>query len=796
MEYAKLLDEAETKYGLPKGLLHSQMQAESNGNPNVKSPVGAVGLMQFMPDTAAQYGIDPLDPAQSIDGAGRYMRDLVKQTGNTRSALAAYNWGIGNLKRKGIDNMPDETRNYIDKVSKGMKTIAKAGLNGVVTTAHAEAGPNTNSIANASNINQSNSFNPDAYLANKAPKATTQTVSTFDPDAYLSSKTSQPKKDDGIFSGLSLSNVPGNLKNLVGGAAEGIGQIGATIAQPIQYAAEKLFEKPPTMAEMIAGKHKTNSPLGNNAEMRDNIAKNLRAMGVDTDSGLYTTGKLGAEIAATLPVGGAIGKVVGKVAPALGEAIASGGFSLGKAPAASLGESAVNALTRVAGGAINGGATVGLVNPDDAATGAIVGGAFPIAAKVAGETGKAVGAAVRPLYEKGREAILGERLLEQAGANPGQVIQNLKAAKGSTPGFNPTVGQAAGSDELATMERVMRGAAPGAFQDTMEGQTKALANAVRQHGGDDVQRQLLVDARANASEPLFNAANSQQVQMTPEIEALMQRPSMQQATSRAGTIASEKGIPFDLNNLTGADAQRIKMGLDDLVNTGGQSGLGANELNAIRDTKGNYLSELEKQIPAYLEGNRAFKAGSEPINQMDLGNAIADKFIPASQRDMDIPISLNYETLAKALRDNGDGIAKKATGFKGATLANTASPAQLESYQNVLNDIEYVKQGMRGKMAGSDTFQNLLFNAKTKDGILANIPVFKGLSAASLLRVRDFIYKQPNEALQQKLLTVLQDPNGAALLMESAQKGSATPGLVRMLKSPAIINATEVMLAE
>jgi hypothetical protein len=589
-------------------------------------------------------------------------------------------------------------------------------------------------------------------------------------------KAPQPKEDDGIFSGLSLSNVPGNLKNLVGGAAEGIGQIGATIAQPVQY--------------LAGGK------LGNNAEMRENIAKNLRSMGVDTDSGLYTTGKLGAEIAATLPVGGAIGKVVGKVAPALGEAIASGGFSLGKAPAASLGESAVNALTRVAGGAINGGATVGLVNPDDAATGAIVGGAFPIAAKVAGETGKAVGAAVRPFYEKGRNSILGERLLEQAGSNPSQVIQNLKAAKGSTPGFNPTVGQAAGSDELATMERVMRGAAPGAFQDTMEGQTKALADAVRQFGGDDVQRQVLVDARANASEPLFNAASGQQVQLTPEIEALLQRPSMQQALKRAQTISSEKGIPFDINNLTGADAQRLKMGLDDLLNTGGQSGLGANELNAIRETKGNYLSELEKQLPEYLEGNRAFKAGSEPINQMDLGNAIADKFIPASQRDMDIPLSLNYESLAKAIRDNGDGLAQKATGFKGATLANTASPAQLQSYENVLNDIEYVKQGMRGKMAGSDTFQNLLFNAKTKDGILANIPVFKGLSAASLLRVRDFIYKQPNEALQQKLLTVLQDPNGAALLMESAQKGSATPGLVRMLKSPAIANSAELMIAE
>lgn len=125
MDFSDLLTATETEYGLPKGLLYGQMMAESGGNPNAVSKAGAQGLMQFMPDTAKQYGIDPLDPHQAIDGAGRYMRDLIGQTPDLRSAVAAYNWGIGNLKRNGIDAMPQETRNYIASVTRGMRKVVR-----------------------------------------------------------------------------------------------------------------------------------------------------------------------------------------------------------------------------------------------------------------------------------------------------------------------------------------------------------------------------------------------------------------------------------------------------------------------------------------------------------------------------------------------------------------------------------------------------------------------------------------------------------------------------------------------
>lgn len=123
-QYSQMLAEAEDKYGLPRGLLHAQMEVESGGDPSAVSKRGAQGLMQFMPATAQELGIDPTDPVQAIDGAGRYMSKLIKTTGNVRDAVAAYNWGIGNVRRNGLQKAPVETQDYIRKVSTGMKKYA------------------------------------------------------------------------------------------------------------------------------------------------------------------------------------------------------------------------------------------------------------------------------------------------------------------------------------------------------------------------------------------------------------------------------------------------------------------------------------------------------------------------------------------------------------------------------------------------------------------------------------------------------------------------------------------------
>jgi soluble lytic murein transglycosylase-like protein len=119
--YRDSIATAEVVYQLPDGLLGRVLYQESRFRPDViegttRSRTGALGIAQFMPATAAELGIDPLDPHEAIDAAGSYLRKLYDQLGDWGKALAAYNWGIGNVKRRGMDAAPKETRDYVSQV--------------------------------------------------------------------------------------------------------------------------------------------------------------------------------------------------------------------------------------------------------------------------------------------------------------------------------------------------------------------------------------------------------------------------------------------------------------------------------------------------------------------------------------------------------------------------------------------------------------------------------------------------------------------------------------------------------
>ncbi|HBT1506118.1 lytic transglycosylase domain-containing protein [Klebsiella pneumoniae] len=115
----------EGKYGLPAGLLSSVAATESGGDPYAESKAGAKGLFQFMPGTAKDMGLngrDVYDPHKSAEAAAKYLNWLMDATGgDLEKTLASYNWGLGNVKKKGMDNLPSETRNYVPKVMAGMR---------------------------------------------------------------------------------------------------------------------------------------------------------------------------------------------------------------------------------------------------------------------------------------------------------------------------------------------------------------------------------------------------------------------------------------------------------------------------------------------------------------------------------------------------------------------------------------------------------------------------------------------------------------------------------------------------
>ena len=117
---ADSIKSAARRYHLPEKLIESVIQAESNFQVDAVSPAGAQGLMQLMPATARELGVDdPFDIRQNINGGAGYLRQMLDRFGgDVRLALAAYNAGPGTVEKYNGDVPYRETQNYIERVLK------------------------------------------------------------------------------------------------------------------------------------------------------------------------------------------------------------------------------------------------------------------------------------------------------------------------------------------------------------------------------------------------------------------------------------------------------------------------------------------------------------------------------------------------------------------------------------------------------------------------------------------------------------------------------------------------------
>lgn len=104
------------KYEIPSEIFFNLITTESNWNPVVTSPRGAIGLAQLMPRTALELDVNPWNAQQNLEGGARYLRQQHDRFGSWELALAAYNAGPGAVEKYGGIPPYKETQEYVRKI--------------------------------------------------------------------------------------------------------------------------------------------------------------------------------------------------------------------------------------------------------------------------------------------------------------------------------------------------------------------------------------------------------------------------------------------------------------------------------------------------------------------------------------------------------------------------------------------------------------------------------------------------------------------------------------------------------
>jgi hypothetical protein len=240
----------------------------------------------------------------------------------------------------------------------------------------------------------------------KAAAALAQEVQRLRQTAEPAAEAAPAKAEQPSFGQMLKSEVANSLPgravravpDLVAGGVRGAGSIGATLLWPVDKITDMVQgDREQTLSTLVTGE----KPISRNEERRRDMTGGLQAMGADTDSLAFGAGKLGGEIAGTAGVGGVLGNTLARIPgaatamPGVINALRTGGMTTGQ----NVAPGAVNALrdlgTRAIGGAVTGGASAGLVDPEKAGAGAAVGGVLPVALKGAGLAGNALGRVLR-----------------------------------------------------------------------------------------------------------------------------------------------------------------------------------------------------------------------------------------------------------------------------------------------------------------------------------------------------------------------------------------------------------------
>jgi len=439
-----------------------------------------------------------------------------------------------------------------------------------------------------------------------------------------------------------------------------------------------------------------------------------------------------------------------------------------------------NVLRMGAAGAIPGVLEYGSL--DERANRGATGFAFGASVPVLGAAFKTGKAFAEPLYQRGREQVIGRVLNQVGGDDAAAIASRLRRAAPLVPGSMPTAAQVAESGGIAALERAAAQANPQAYTTRAMEQASARLNALRGIAKDDAAMAAAKSARSEASGPLFSQATKAVYTVDDKLENLLKRPAVQQAMSRAKTLAENEGRTFSFNvrpsnpfsglgikgndstKISGQALQDLKMAMDEML-TDPASGFAGKSGDAVRSLRRQLLSWMEGANPVFKQARTTHAQMSKPINQMEVGNYLLDKVQPALS-DFGALGQESGAQYARALR-NADQTVRAATQFKGnKTLTDVMTPEQMSTLTAIGEDLARKANAQNlGRGVGSDTFQKLSMNNIAQQ---SGMPRLAGglLEFPGISRATRWIYQGADEKAQGLLSDALLNPQQAAELMQ------------------------------
>lgn len=421
------------------------------------------------------------------------------------------------------------------------------------------------------------------------------------------------------------------------------------------------------------------------------------------------------------------------------------------------------------------------------AAGGAAGGVFGSAvAPIAKTTAKGLGAAIDPFFPGGIDRITGKTIANFANK------PNLTPKPTTVPGATQTLAESTGDPGLAQLQRILQSANKEFASDLSNvrlDNNAAMLKALQGIAGDDAAKAATLAARESTSGPLYKEAIDSTVNVSPNLDSLLENPYIADAMKRARKITQGQNMPFgNLKaapdkilespvlgangrpitevisgkpaEITGAALHNIKMSLDDMIKDV-NSGIGNTEKRVISGLKDRFTKEIEQAIPVYGQARSSFRELSEPINQQQAGQALIDKFTSGLTDGLNNP-TIRAESFARALQ-NPQSLIKQATGQKNiddiSGLFNLEQVGSLNSIRDLLSSVSRVEKA--GGVAGSKTAQlgagqNML--REVAGGI--NMPTMSDLPVASAItRPLNWLFKSQDPRILQRLGEANLDPN-------------------------------------